>query len=58
MTTTMEATRAARWHVEASTPNGWVTVYLGPHMRTAINSVRDHDETRVSYLYGIWMELT
>lgn len=57
MTDTMEVTRAARWRVEALTPAGWVDVYVGPILRTAINSVRDHDETRVSYLYGIWKEL-
>ena len=53
----MREVRAANWFIEARTPGGWVTVYHGPHMRSAMNAVQDHDDTRVTYLYGTWKEL-
>lgn len=52
--------RAANWFVEGLAADGseWRVLYHGPHMRSAINAVQDHDTTRVTYLYGTWRELT
>lgn len=53
----MTIVRAARWHIEASVDGRWRTVYEGPSFLDAIHAVQDHDETRVSYLYGTWREI-
>lgn len=54
----MAEVRAATWLVEGRSADGeWRVIYHGPYMRTAMNAVHDHDETRVSYHYGTWREI-
>jgi hypothetical protein len=44
----MLAVHANHWQVEAYLEGAyWQQVYQGPHRHIAINSVRDHDQTRV-----------